>query len=76
MSEFKEYGFEYQHEGSTWSIRIKATSEEDAWQRIHRLQDGNCLGVLQMTMPAKLGFLVKAGCFLGNLFRIGGRSLG
>jgi len=35
---YKTYDVEYEHEGSCWSVQIKATSFEDALARIRKLR--------------------------------------
>ena len=58
--------FEYQHDGGTWSIEIPATSEQDAKERIERLQNARYLGVLQMKIPVELGIFARLICWLQN----------
>lgn len=58
--------FEYQHAGATWSIEIPATSEQDAKDRIERLQNARYLGVLQMKIPVELSIFARLICWLQN----------
>jgi hypothetical protein len=62
--------FEYQHEGSTWTIEIPAKSEQDALERINRLQHAKYLGVLQMKLPVELGLFARLMCWWQNRRRI------
>jgi hypothetical protein len=55
--------FEYQHDGATWSIEIPAHSEEDARERIAKLQHAKYLGVLQMKLPVELGVFARLICW-------------
>lgn len=66
-SGFKRYLFEYFHEGSKWQIEIKATSLDDAQARINRLPWAKPVGELVATVPASMGPLVMAVCWLKNL---------
>jgi hypothetical protein len=58
--------FEYQHDGATWSIEIPAISEQDAKERIERLQSARYLGVLQMKIPVELGIFARLICWWQN----------
>lgn len=66
--------FEYRHEGATWVIEVDATSRDDAWQRVCRLQEGTYLGTVQKVVPANLGLFVRLWVSLRNAFRVSGRS--
>ena len=58
--------FEYNHDGATWSIEIKAPSEQDALERLNKLQSAQYLGVLQMKLPVELGIFARLLCWLQN----------
>lgn len=58
--------FEYSHNGSTWSIEIKAPNEQDAKDRIIKLSDAKYLGVLQMKIPVELGLFARLICWWQN----------
>lgn len=60
------HAFEYQHEGATWIMEVRATSQADAWQRICRLQEGTYLGVVHMKLPARASVFGRVACFLAN----------
>lgn len=63
---FKEYGFEYDHQGSAWCFSIHATSLEDARQRLHRLPLARHLGEIVLKVPAGGGWFVKLLCWSRN----------
>ena len=63
---FQTHLFEYRHEGATWTIEVKASSEADARARIANLQYGTYLGTLQFKVPVELGVLAKMICWLQN----------
>lgn len=67
MSEgWKTYLFEYQHEGTRWSIEIPASSEEDARERLLKLPDAQYRGVVQMKLRVELGIFARLLCWLHN----------
>jgi hypothetical protein len=66
-SGFKRFLFEYFHEGSKWQVEIVATSLDDAQARINRLPWAKPVGELIATVPASLGPLAVAACWLKNL---------
>lgn len=61
---------QYRHDGATWTIEIQAKSEQDAIERIHQLQKGQYLGVLQMKLPVELGLVARFICWWQNRRRI------
>lgn len=68
---FEKHTIEYIHDGSKWDIDIMATSESDAWQRLHRAVNGSYIGVC-MSVPTNSKLSAKAICFFRNLFgRVG-----
>lgn len=67
MSERCEtYLFQYQHRGATWNIEIKASSEQDAVERLEQLRDARYLGVLQASFPVELGIFARLLCWWQN----------
>jgi hypothetical protein len=58
--------FEYNHDGATWSIEIKAPSQQDAQERLNKLLYAKYLGVLQMKLPVELGIFARFLCWLHN----------
>jgi len=65
---FHTYLFEYAHDGQTWGFEIKASSLEDARERLSRLSLANYRGVVQMKVPVELGVFVRIACWFRNLF--------
>ena len=63
---WKTYLFEYIHDGATWSLEIKAKSEQDAQERLDKLQHAKYLGVLQFKLPAELGIFTRLLCWWHN----------
>lgn len=49
--EFKQYLFEYRHDGSEWGIEIAATSPEDAKKRLQALAWAHYKGRVAATIP-------------------------
>ena len=67
MSEkWKTYLFEYRHNGATWTVEIPAYSEEDAQERIAKLQHAKFLGTLHMKLPVELGIFARLLCWWHN----------
>jgi hypothetical protein len=64
------HAFEYQHDGATWIIEIRATSQTDAWQRICRMQDGTYLGVVHARIPASMGWVARMICGVRNALNV------
>ena len=58
--------FEYSHDGATWSIEIKASSEQDAVERLEQLQRARYLGVLQAKLPVEFGIFARLICWWNN----------
>jgi hypothetical protein len=58
--------FEYHHDGAMWTVEIPAQSENDAKERIIRLQDAKYLGTLQMKLPVELGLFARIICWWQN----------
>jgi hypothetical protein len=69
---FETYMFEYEFEGSTWGLNIKAASSEEAIRRI-RLLSSQALfvGTLRLTIPAfgKSTFIPRMICAVRNFFQ-------
>jgi hypothetical protein len=67
MSEkLNTYLFEYHHDNATWSMEIKASSEQDAQERLERMQHAKYVGVLQMKLPVELGIFARLLCWWHN----------
>lgn len=66
---WETYLFEYNHDGSVWCFEIKASSAEDARERLDKLTRAHYLGTLQAKIPVELGLLVRLTCWIQNLFR-------
>ncbi len=75
LKPYPVYLFEYRHNGSRWMIEVPAESEADAWQRICRMQDATYLGEQVMVVPARLGSVARAMCWIRNFLRAGGQSV-
>lgn len=60
--EWNTYLFEYQHDSATWSVEIKARSEQDAQARLEKLPHAKYLGVLQMKLPVEFGIFARLLC--------------
>jgi hypothetical protein len=58
--------FHYQHDGATWSIEIPAPTEQDAKERLDKLQNATYLGELQMKIPVELGIFARLICWWQN----------
>jgi hypothetical protein len=56
------YLFEYRHDDATWSIDIKAYSQQDALERLDKLQNAKYLGVLQVKLPVEFGIFARLLC--------------
>ncbi|HEX8160657.1 MAG TPA: hypothetical protein VF538_02060 [Pyrinomonadaceae bacterium] len=63
---WKTYLFEYQHAGATWSMEVKASSEQDAKERLAKLQRADYVGVLQFKLPVELGIFARLLCWWQN----------
>lgn len=66
---YKQYGIEYQHEGSTWIVHVYATSWKDAEQRLRALQYGTVFGEIHGSIPASLpggSWWVRLLCWWNN----------
>lgn len=67
MSEkWETHLFEYYHDGATWSLEIKAPSQQDAQERLNKLLYAKYVGVLQMKLPVELGIFARLLCWLHN----------
>ena len=64
----KTYLFQYRHKDADWMLEIKASSLEDAKQRLAKLPWATPLGELVAKVPGPMGFLVKLCCAVRNLF--------
>lgn len=63
--DYKEFLFEYEHEGGTWNITIKARDQEDAIARMKRMSLARYCG--EVVLKVKIPF----DSFLTKLFRLG-----
>lgn len=66
---YEEHTFEYEHEGATWILRIKARDKDDAWQRIHRLQHATYTGISIAYLPGKMTKVGILLCAVANICR-------
>jgi len=64
--QFETHLFEYRHDGALWSLEVKATSAEDARERLLLAANGRHLGTLQMKIPVELGVFAKLICWWQN----------
>jgi hypothetical protein len=64
--EWKTYLFEYRHDGATWTVEIPACSEQDAKERIAKLQYATFLGALHLKLPVELGVFARFMCWWQN----------
>jgi hypothetical protein len=64
---FKTYIFEYFHEGGWWMVEIPATSLDDAQARILKLPLAKPVGELVVKIPAGLGWIARAMCWLRSV---------
>ncbi len=68
--DYKQYLFEYFHDGANWCITVHATSPEDAQARMNKMPLARYLGIVEATIPAALpgsGLLVRVWCWWKNL---------
>jgi hypothetical protein len=61
---YRDYLLEYYHNGAKWNVTIPATSFEDAHERAQQLYYAKVLGTVEAVIPARLGILVRATCWL------------
>lgn len=66
--QFKVYLFEYFHEGSWWTVKVPATSMDDAQARMNKMPLAKPVGELFAEIPARLGFAARASCVIRNFF--------
>jgi hypothetical protein len=64
--ELRTYLFEYNHEGTTWGMELKARSEQDALERLSKLPYAKYCGVLQFKLPVELGIFARLLCWWQN----------
>lgn len=64
--QFRTYLLEYYHNGAKWNLNIPATSTEDAQERARQIYHAKILGTVEMELPVKAGFAVRAFCWLKN----------
>lgn len=48
---FQDYLFEYPHDGGTWALKVKASSPEDARDRLKSLAWARYKGEVAATVP-------------------------
>ena len=63
---WRTYLFEYNHDGATWSLEIKAPSQEDAQERLNKLLYAKYIGILQMKLPVEFGIFARLLCWWQN----------
>jgi len=64
---FREYSFSYNHDGAEWSLRVKASSAEDARARIAKLAWARYDGEVIAVIPSSVGLLGRVAVFVRNL---------
>lgn len=64
----RTYLFNYNHAGERWSFKVQASSVEDAWERISKMQFANYDGELIAEIPASVGWLAPVVCRIRNLW--------
>ncbi len=63
---YQTHLYEYEHEGATWTIEVRASSADDARERMAKLREARYLGVLQMKIPVELGIFARLICRFKN----------
>ncbi|WJI67424.1 MULTISPECIES: hypothetical protein [unclassified Mesorhizobium] len=58
-SSYNRYLFEYRHEGAEWGIEIKASSPQEAKERIKSLTWARYKGEIQATVHIPTGGLLR-----------------
>lgn len=66
--DFKTFICEYTFNGERWGLEIKATSLEEAEQRLRSLSQGRILGELAAKIPYQLGWFAKLWVWVANRF--------
>lgn len=66
--QYKVYLFEYFHEGSWWTMKVHATSMDDAQARMNKMPLAKQLGEMYAEYPARLGWFAKLSCAVRNFF--------
>jgi len=61
--------FTYRYDNARWTIEIPASSEQEARERLARIQYATYDGVLIAKLPATLGVLGKVAVTLRNAAR-------
>jgi hypothetical protein len=69
MTEYKQYLISYRHGGAQWNIELKASSLDDARQRLSQLTFGKLEGEVIATVPGHAGPLVQLVAFTRNVIR-------
>ena len=62
-----KYLFDYDYDGSSWSLEIPAHTEQEAKERVGKLANAKYLGEIKATLPGRFGLLVKLICGVRNL---------
>jgi len=65
--QFQDYLVEYYHNKSSWILKIRAASPEDAQERCRQIYYAKILGTVEMEIPVRLGIFAHLGCWLRNL---------
>lgn len=66
--EFKVFLFEYFHDGRSWTVKVPATSMDDAQARMKKMPLAKPLGELFAEIPARFGLMARLACAVRNFF--------
>lgn len=66
---WNSYLFEYDHDGSSWSLEIPARSEQEARERVDKLSNARYLGEIKLKLPGHLGLPTRIVLWVRN-FRL------
>ena len=69
MRPTKKFLCSYHHDGADWSMTIDAYDWEDASERCKKLGWLRLEGEFVASVPARVGWLAKIGCWIGNVLR-------
>jgi hypothetical protein len=59
QNDYRQYLFEYRHEGSHWGIEITAASPEDAKERLKAISWANYKGEIAAKIPVPGGRMLN-----------------
>ena len=68
ISVVKTFLVSYEYDGSLWATTILAEDAQDAKERLEVMRYGTIDGEVIATVPAELGFIVKAAVALQNWY--------